>query len=922
MPWILLLPLAHAATLVVDPSGAGGAHRTIQAAITAASSGDTISIRAGTYDEAVDTAGKDLILQGAGTASVRIQGAADEALNIDEGETVTVRGLTLRDSGQGAEVRGSTAFFDDVVFSGNRGIVAGAGLGAFAGAAVTLTDCSLVGNAATGSYNGGGLHVDSSVVHLDGVLIEGNAASQGGGVYVYGGDLTATDTEVRGNTASTHGGGLRLRNGAGLTATRLTIADNEAAGRGGGVSGFSADTDWTDSAVTGNTAGTGGGGLHLDGALSTGTRFDGEISGNTAGGAGGGLFLNSHDLDLSGLLADNLGGGSADGVGLYGVGSLVALTDASVRGHDAVDGAAIYLYASATLSLVRTTLSDNHAAGNGGAVFIEGPLLIEDSVFDGNTAAGAGGGAWIDGGTVRIDGARFEDNAAGSTDAGGALLVRHGGVEAIATTFRGNAAGYGAGLALIGAGTEDHDLRQITFADNVAGADGGGLFATDAQTLLLAGSLFSGNTAGVGGGGAAVDDIGALNLRHTDWLDNTARVGGGLAATGVAGGRTVHNEFAGNAATNAAGASFGAPAGTHRITNCRFFENDGDGLRVSGDTTGVVPISHIDAAGNRGAGVRFVSSPLGSIHSSIAAFNTGGGFEADTASASGMTLAWSASHGNAVDWGGALPSLTGTDGNIDDDPEYARLTVDGDPTGDLLLLSSTSPCRDAGDPGAADPDGSRADMGSYGGPGAADADLDDDGFALSDGDCDDTDPSAYPGAEETWYDDVDQDCAGGDDWDADADGARSELHPDGDDCDDSDPAVHPGAPDTSTDGVDQDCDGVDGSGGGGGDGGGGTGGGTGGGDPGVDADRDGVPAGEDCNDAEPAAYPGNPERCGDGVDNDCDGFVDDLDADCIPKGGGGCGAVPGAAPLGGLAGLALLLTARRRRRPPRRSSGR
>jgi hypothetical protein len=926
VPWLLLIPAASAATLTVDATGAGGAYTTIGAAIAAASSGDTLSIRAGTYTGPVDTDGKDLVLQGASASTVFIEGAPDEALNIDQGETVTVRALTLRGSGQGAEVRGATATFDDVTISGNSGIVAGGGIGVFAGADVTLTDCTIESNTVTGSYNGGGLYVDSSTLRMDGVLIDGNTANQGGGVYVFGGDVEATDTTISGNTAATHGGGIRIRSGASLLATRLVVQGNEAAGRGGGVSGVSADTSWTASEVRDNTAGTGGGGLHLDGALVSGSAFDGEISGNTAGGAGAGVFLNNHDLDLAGTLADNIGGASADGIGLYAVGASVSLTDAEVEGHQGVDGAGLYLYAGSSLALVRTTLRANDATGNGGAIYLEGALVAEDSDLEDNTAGAAGGGAWIDGAAVELDGVRFSGNEAGAAGGGGGLLLREGSLTAASTTFDANSAGYGGGVALIGSGVEEHDLRGVTFTGNGASADGGGLFLTDADTVLVAAGLFSANLAGVGGGGASLDDIGTLTLRHTDWLGNSARVGGGLAATGLGGGRTVHNDFAGNAASTAAGARFGAPAGSHPIANSRFYENDGDGLVISGDTAGLLPISNIDASANTGAGVSFGSAPLASIHSSIAAFNGGAGFTADATSASGMTLAWSASHGNGVDWGGSLPALTGTDGNIDDDPEYARLTVDGDPSGDLLLLSSTSPCRDAGDPGRSDPDGTRADMGSYGGPGAADADLDDDGYSLSDGDCDDTDPSAYPGAEETWYDDVDQDCAGGDDWDADADGHRSELHPDGDDCDDTDPAVNPSAADDTTDGVDQDCDGVDGTGGGddgGGTGGGDDGGGTGG-DEAEDADRDGVPAGEDCNDAEPAAFPGNPEDCTDGVDNDCDGFVDDLDADCIPKGGGGCSAVGGGgrdALVGTLLALGMLLSGRRRRRP-RPSSGR
>jgi hypothetical protein len=79
-------------------------------------------------------------------------------------------------------------------------------------------------------------------------------------------------------------------------------------------------------------------------------------------------------------------------------------------------------------------------------------------------------------------------------------------------------------------------------------------------------------------------------------------------------------------------------------------------------------------------------------------------------------------------------------------------------------------------------------------------DADGDGFSIDDGDCDDADPFSFPGADEVWYDGLDQDCACDGDRDADGDGVDV-----GSDCDDEDPGIAPGEPEIAGDGVDQDC---------------------------------------------------------------------------------------------------------------------
>ncbi len=83
-----------------------------------------------------------------------------------------------------------------------------------------------------------------------------------------------------------------------------------------------------------------------------------------------------------------------------------------------------------------------------------------------------------------------------------------------------------------------------------------------------------------------------------------------------------------------------------------------------------------------------------------------------------------------------------------------------------------------------------------------------DGFVTNDGDCDDSDGSIYPGAEEVYYDGIDQDCDADNEWDADRDGFDRDSDG-GLDCDDSDPAINPDAEDICENGRDEDCDGVD-----------------------------------------------------------------------------------------------------------------
>lgn len=100
------------------------------------------------------------------------------------------------------------------------------------------------------------------------------------------------------------------------------------------------------------------------------------------------------------------------------------------------------------------------------------------------------------------------------------------------------------------------------------------------------------------------------------------------------------------------------------------------------------------------------------------------------------------------------------------------------------------------------------------------SDADADGYFVEPGcgtpiDCDDSDPTIYPGAPEVAGDGIDQNCDGDDlvlplCSDADGDGYFAEASCGTPiDCDDSNATVYPGAMEIGHDGIDQNCDGYD-----------------------------------------------------------------------------------------------------------------
>lgn len=99
-----------------------------------------------------------------------------------------------------------------------------------------------------------------------------------------------TGVTIRKGRLQNSGDGAGVRNAGTLTLTRVQVSGNQAnGGAGGGISSSGNNSLLTiaQSAITGNTAGSVGGGIVLDGAMSL---TDSTISGNSAGTIGGGIY--------------------------------------------------------------------------------------------------------------------------------------------------------------------------------------------------------------------------------------------------------------------------------------------------------------------------------------------------------------------------------------------------------------------------------------------------------------------------------------------------------------------------------------------------------------------------------------------------------------------------------------------------------
>ncbi len=405
-------------------------------------------------------------------------------------------------------------------------------------------------------------------VEINGLTITGGFSKFGGGIALYAGNLTVTDSTIDNNTAgglsgSTGGGGIGVvgkifGTSETLTLNNVTVSNNKTltftsgttttAFQGAGL--YSAAPvvvnggSFTGNATAGNAF---GGAVHQakivaadTPSLTThGTSFTGNTS--AAGGAISTLAGATAALLDHSVVDANIG---TSGVGLYNAGT-TTITDSSVTNNPAAfQGGGVYN--AGVLNLSNATLSGNTAASVGGAILqtATSTVTATATTITGNAAPFGGADFLVEGATANLTGSTVDNNTA--TNSGANTTGQGGGF-------------YNQGSLTITGGSVSRNTANS--AAGLNGGNGGGILSTG--TLSVTGGVrltgnkavpsSTGGSAATGWGGAIYVGPQAANDAPTATINDATFDGGAVASNASVGGAlaVVGNVFAAAGATPA-----------------------------------------------------------------------------------------------------------------------------------------------------------------------------------------------------------------------------------------------------------------------------------------------------------------------------------------------------------------------------------
>lgn len=504
---------------------------------------------------------------------------------------------------------------------------------------------------------------------------------------------------------------------------------------------------------------------------------------------------------------------------------------------------------SGDLVLQNMSLTGNQAL-HGGAIQMNGSTAtttVTSTLIDNNTALSTGGGIAVRGGTgsvLEVRNATVENNSAAS---GGAISVEDGEATVIKSLVYNNAASTSAGAIYVSGTAADLEIQNSTIGENTTAGSGGGLYLNtigSSNTVDVISSTIYGNVAGTDGTG----DGGAVRA-----YDSGIDFEQSIIAGNVANGGTDQNcSLAGTAVITSS--DYNIESGNDcGLTGTNDITSTDPQLLTIADNGGLTETYAFDLSGGYStlaavdaipaANCAYTTDQRSAVRPDAGGANCDiGAYEVQDADRDSEE---SLSYGGADECEESFGIITATEYYLDNDHDgaYDQSTVhefcEG-PTSDYVLVTDVTGDTDCDDtnagmyPGNTETpyDGVDNDCDA----GTVDDDLDADGqtSTVTGGlDCVDdgtqtTDEGnvivaseIYDGATEIWYDGIDQNCDGANDYDQDADGYESEMEfTGGADCEDqavqttrtgaliTAAEINPAATDVWYDNVDQNCDGL------------------------------------------------------------------------------------------------------------------
>ncbi len=577
-----------------------------------------------------------------------------------------------------------------------------------------------------------------------------------------GPEITIVDGTLSGTVVTFQNGETRDTLLEGLTITRGS------ASRGGGITIQNASPTIRACVLTDNHTTRGGAGIYVESGTPdiTGNTFsENEGATNWDSEAGGAILLRDAPATISGNTFRRNTHISGGAIGLFQDSD--ATIDNNVFEENQADypdggatGGAIYVFGSSP-TIVGNTFTQNHSSQVGGAIYLNGVdyssgepacsspegthVRLENNTFTANTAgtldpsstSGKGGAIYATCVEAELVGNDFDDNQAGVY--GGAAYFRfHSWISLTGNTFDANAAinetNLGAGGALYLA-TTTATLTANRFTSNTSGFHGGALFLTEAVDLTFLENVVTDNSAQSKGGGLYANNS-FVEIDASTFESNTAENAGGIGLID-SDGTVTHNLILENQATDEAGGIWvtnidttAAPVISNNIIQgntvtagrggglCLNDEMVGDSGTMAAHGSVINNVIADNSATEYGAGIYVGKNASATVMNNIVYWNTGSqGIYVFPTTSSDLVVSYNDAVLNSQNYGGG-PTGGFDSTNLSVDPRFVAYSHDGNPANDDFHLDPSSPVKDKGAPGSTyqDEDGSRNDMGAYGGP--------------------------------------------------------------------------------------------------------------------------------------------------------------------------------------------------------------